>query len=453
MKSGLFKKISAFLLTLIIILPVALPAFSSDADATVYINQDLSELFAAELQNFIGNEESNNYDRTFGTEGEAEAAEYIADRLQAFGYNLGIENRGVEKFTFNYNKAACNSQNVIAFYDCGREGAPTVIIGAHYDNTYGVALNQFDGITKSHGVYDNGVSVAALLTIAYYFNRLNYEKPVCNIEFVFFGSEEPGCYGSRAYLASLSQAERDNVLVMLNLDSISGQNLYMYSDEVKTAYNDFYYSIAEKYGYDFKKIPSLKKTFLYGGTFRNLLYNFPPQNSDNSTFANAGFKTVSFFSGNLKTFSKVGFVESDVYPAVSHTSSDNMETFMAYYGDTYKKNAEAVYMTIIRSLYSDSLIDTVQNASVPGYGFFTSSVTGYVSLFVLFSLAVFAVYIFYGKIKAEAIEKLKSRIPPVGPSGGAASVFGEEYEDAASGNNREDKEDKSVFGDEYENKD
>ena len=406
--------------------------------------KDLAQDASYEMQKFIGDENSNNYNRTFGTEEERNAALYIASRLNVAGYNLDKEDNGIKSFTFYYNNKQFTSQNITAFLKCNAENVPTVVIGAHYDNVYDISL--VNGVTNSHGVYDNGISVGALIALAKYLKN-HVSELKCNVEFVFFGAEEPGCFGSKAYLTSLSDSEKSNLLLMINLDSIGGEYLYIYSDEVRTDYNDFYYSIAEKSGYEFKKIPAIKRTFIYGGNFRNLLYNFAPQNSDNSTFANAGFKTVSFVSGNLSTFKKVGFVESQNYPAIGHSKDDNLETFMSYYKDTYEKNLEAVCATVADSLMSDSLITTVSNAKIPQYNFLTSSVVGYVTLFVFIALSIIATYFYYGKLKKYALSKLNT--PPTQTPSDNCSVFGEEYEKKTEKNN----EDYSVFGEEYENKD
>ncbi|MCE7766624.1 M28 family peptidase, partial [Pseudomonas putida] len=50
------------------------------------------------------------------------------------------------------------------------------------------------------------------------------------LEVVGFGAEEEGLRGSRAYVASLSDSQRANLLGMINLDSlITGDKMYAHA--------------------------------------------------------------------------------------------------------------------------------------------------------------------------------------------------------------------------------
>lgn len=103
------------------------------------------------------------------------------------------------------------SQNVIAEnvtlhdesqpHECG-----VAVMGAHYDS---VANTQAAG--------DNGTGVVSLLIIAE--EILDDPLPVA-VRFVFFGVEEIGLYGSKHYVDTLSDKEREDIIAMLNFDAM-----------------------------------------------------------------------------------------------------------------------------------------------------------------------------------------------------------------------------------------
>ena len=65
------------------------------------------------------------------------------------------------------------------------------------------------GCIAPHGVDDNGSGVAVLLESAL---RMRSVRPPYTIRYVFFGAEETGMNGSRAYVEALSQEEKENLL-------------------------------------------------------------------------------------------------------------------------------------------------------------------------------------------------------------------------------------------------
>lgn len=93
--------------------------------------------------------------------------------------------------------------------------APHIVVGGHLDTVPG-----------SPGANDNASGVAVALELARLAKEAKLRLPVV---FVAFGAEEsivqhkgvlPPKYGSRAYIASLSRAERKAILGVFNLDMI-----------------------------------------------------------------------------------------------------------------------------------------------------------------------------------------------------------------------------------------
>ena len=123
--------------------------------------------------------------RPTGTEAETRAAAWIQDHLTGWGYD-------VQKQPFTYTKSGASkaSQNLVA--ELKGQSDKVILIGAHYDST---------GDKKgSEGATDNGAGVAALLAVA---EALKGQTLPYTVRFAFFGAEENGLNGSKAYATSL----------------------------------------------------------------------------------------------------------------------------------------------------------------------------------------------------------------------------------------------------------
>ncbi len=141
--------------------------------------------------------------REGGTEGERKGAAYISAELEKMGYAPSTV-----KFSLPNGRT---SQNVIA--ELPGTGSRRVILGGHYDTK-----------KPSPGANDNTSGSAALLAIA---AELKDEPLPPTIVFVWFGTEEMidsnkdhHHYGSRAYLKSMTAAEKSATAAMLSVDMI-----------------------------------------------------------------------------------------------------------------------------------------------------------------------------------------------------------------------------------------
>ena len=102
------------------------------------------------------------------------------------------------------------SQNVILRLPGVSE--QTIVVGAHYDGV------MFPGAS------DNASGVALLLESA---SRMLGVDHYYTIEYVFFGAEEVGLAGSYYYISSLTHAEHENILAMVNADVLlEGDGLF-----------------------------------------------------------------------------------------------------------------------------------------------------------------------------------------------------------------------------------
>lgn len=140
--------------------------------------------------------------RAGGSEAEAQAADYLAGRLEEVGFEPVIEEFAVPGGV---------SRNVIARIAGASDSL--VVIGAHYDSK-----------PPSPGANDNASGCAVILEVA----TVLAERPVTpTVEIVFFGSEEiiggdPDAhhFGSRHRMEMMSAAEQAATAGMLSVDMI-----------------------------------------------------------------------------------------------------------------------------------------------------------------------------------------------------------------------------------------
>jgi|GEM_PF-2067416 len=88
----------------------------------------------------------------------------------------------------------------------------TIIVGAHYDSV------------NNNGISDNASGTVVLLESA---QRMLYLDHYYTIVYIFFGAEEVGLYGANYYVTSLTEEERENIVLMINIDVIfDGSTLF-----------------------------------------------------------------------------------------------------------------------------------------------------------------------------------------------------------------------------------
>lgn len=107
------------------------------------------------------------------------------------------------------------SVNVIAETP-GGDPNRTVIIGAHLDS-----------VPEGPGINDNGSGSAGILEIAEVY-AAQHRAPRNKLRFMWYGVEELGLVGSTKYVEDLTQAEKDDILAMLNFDMIGSPNFARY---------------------------------------------------------------------------------------------------------------------------------------------------------------------------------------------------------------------------------
>jgi Zn-dependent M28 family amino/carboxypeptidase len=125
----------------------------------------------------------------------------VAALPTAAGKRLAAERSAVVKLEIVTRKRPSTSQNVIA--DTRPSSSRVLLVGAHLDS-----------VVAGPGINDNGTGVAALLEIARVLRRV---APELSVRFGFWGAEEYGLIGSRAYAA---RAKAREIAGYLNFDML-----------------------------------------------------------------------------------------------------------------------------------------------------------------------------------------------------------------------------------------
>ncbi len=278
------------------------------------------------------------------TQREKDAANYLKEQFINMGLTPYFDDYLQSVVDFDGRK----SQNVVAVKEA--DTSQFVVIGAHYDNV---------GLSNADGASDNGSGVAVLLSLA---NKLKDIELPFSVVFVAFGAEEVGMEGSYNFVYEIAtQAEK--CLLYINLDSIAcGDYCYIYGEDIKTPYVDFFINTYEKSS---SKINTIKNV----STSRNIslitFYDKPYYaqyfSSDSAVFRDAGIPTVAFFSGNLDyAYSYTESAES--VKRVMHTQNDNLHYIESAYGDIYKRNMLSVQNCVLNTLTNDAFYANIVGA-------------------------------------------------------------------------------------------
>jgi aminopeptidase S len=151
--------------------------------------------------------DENGGNRASPGPGYEASVEYVVGVLRAAGYDVSTPTYAV---TVEETRQRVTLRNVVAQTRTGDAGR-VIMAGAHLDS-----------VPEGPGINDNGTGVAALLEIA---TRLGGSPPVANaVRFGFWGSEEVDLNGSTEYVAALSEVDRKNLVLYLNLDMLASPN-------------------------------------------------------------------------------------------------------------------------------------------------------------------------------------------------------------------------------------
>jgi len=223
----------------------------------------------------------------------------IKKRFERLGYtNVRLDSFQINKIYRNVTYYQNWQYNVIASITGSVYPDSICIIGGHYDNI----LKTGDPFTSAPGANDNASGVAAVLEIARVFKTNSFE-PDNTIEFIAFGAEELGLFGSYFY-ADYARINSKKIKLMLNNDMIA------FNPSLNKA--DWSVNIM-----DYDNSHNLRKEAeVISGRFTDLkTYNYNTYNkqSDSYPFFVNGFKALFFISAS-----------SDPY---YHTADDTVDKY------------------------------------------------------------------------------------------------------------------------------
>ena len=344
------------------------------------------------LEKFV----TENPARTTGTQGGQQSAEWIVGQMQDMGFSVVKQEFEAQvSGVAGVSQKTAKTCNIIAT----KGSNPTlkkVVVGAHYDN----ATDLYNGslVSGGEGAMDNGSGVAVVLDLAQKFvdNSLPF-----NVEFVFFGAEELGMVGSNYYVSQLSQKQKDQILLMINVDVVaSGDNLYVWGEDKKTPQANYFADVSQG---KIVKTPANTKVIGVNSGYRP--YYSVCQMSDHMEFLSQGIPVAAFFSGNFNsgTFS---FVENKGKTDVSHTKNDTINYLKSNFGIKFAQNMQTVSDTIYHGVFAnaDDFATQVENAR--DYivdDFWLSLGNASLILLVLIVCAGLFAYSYYKKLQKRAI--------------------------------------------------
>ncbi len=165
------------------------------------------------------------------------------------------------------------TRNVLA--EMGATGSgPLIVVGAHLDS-----------VPEGPGINDNGSGSAAVLEAALWLAREPAEaRP--HLRFAFWGAEERGLVGSRHHVEALSEDERRNIAVYVNLDMVGSPNFVRYVQASAEASRGLADSARREFLANFRE-HDLTIEESTGGRF----------GTDTASFSQKGVPTVGLYTG------------------------------------------------------------------------------------------------------------------------------------------------------------
>jgi Zn-dependent M28 family amino/carboxypeptidase len=260
--------------------------------------------------------------RVAGSPEETKAAEYIAAIFQAIGYTPETQ-----PFTAESDGGTITSANVVAIKN--GDSAQEIIVGAHYDSP-----------KAGLGADDNASGVAVMIEAA---KLVKDASTPYTIRFIAFGAGESGLLGSYAYLNQMSQAEFENIVGMIDLNSlVAGDIPYVLSDEgSQSSVRDWALEWASGNGLNLQ-------------TVRNADLNDPANSkgvSDFAPFRNAGIPFAFFQAANWTLGDKKGRIQVDTRYGEKGVIRNTPDDTLTYLDSTFPGRVDEHLNLYISVLY------------------------------------------------------------------------------------------------------
>ncbi|MGX1883595.1 M28 family metallopeptidase [Streptomyces sp. NPDC055287] len=204
---------------------------------------------------------ANGGNRAHGRPGYKASVDYLKAKLDAAGFTTSVT---------TFTSGGATGYNLIADWP-GGDPNKILMAGAHLDS-----------VSSGPGINDNGSGSAAVLETALAVSRAQL-TPTKHLRFGWWGAEELGLVGSKAYVNSLPTTERAKFSGYLNFDMIGSPNpgYFVYDDDpaIEKTFKDYYAGIG---------VPTEIETEGDG-------------RSDHASFKNVGIPVGGLFTGASRT--------------------------------------------------------------------------------------------------------------------------------------------------------
>ncbi len=243
----------------------------------------------AHLSQFSQIAAANGGNRAHGRAGYKASIDYVKAKLDAAGFTTSVQ---------TFTASGATGYNLIADWP-GGDPNKVLMAGAHLDS-----------VSSGAGINDNGSGSAGVLEAALAVSRAQL-KPDKHLRFGWWGAEELGLIGSKAYVNGLPSTERAKFAGYLNFDMIGSPNpgYFVYDDDptIEKTFKDFYAGLG---------VPTEIETEGDG-------------RSDHTSFKNVGIPVGGLFTGAGRTKSaaqaqKWGGTSGQAFDRCYHSSCDSL---------------------------------------------------------------------------------------------------------------------------------
>jgi len=259
-----------------------------------------------------------------------------------FGRSLATGAGGTVRLAVNAVQGTRSTRNVVA--DTGSDDkGPLIVVGAHLDS-----------VPEGPGMNDNGSGSAAVLEAAL---RLAQEPARGRMRFAFWGAEERGLIGSRHHVASLSEDERRQIAVYVNLDMVGSPNFARFVRSSAATPEGLAAVVRNEFIADFRAhdLPFEQRT---GGRF----------GSDDASFSQKGIATVGLYTGasaqkpesEAKLF---GGTSGRPYDPCYHRACDTIENINR---EVLEQNTRALVRALRAAIASRAHTPVPEAVDLPG---------------------------------------------------------------------------------------
>ena len=314
------------------------------------------------------------------------------------------------------------SQNVEVRFRFGESGK-RVIVGTGYDNPFGTSSDDFIP-SVSTGAIESGTSVATLISLIDWCNQ-NADTLSASLDFdivfVFFGCSAFNSMGARAYIEkSMEPSERLNTLLMVNIDRMGGERLYLYADEAKTEHETFLRQTASEQGVSVWALPD-NMPLIDGMYIDGVYYTHFGMLGDHAPFIEWKIPSAYLFGGYYGGFN-LSDLEVKGQPNLGGTNKDTFGNLLAS-RPAYAEQGSAAAALVLSALQKENFAQVMASsrASAKDYSFWVNPMWAY--------LIVTGLIIAAGIVLVVIVKRLEKKYPYIPQvKRMKIAVFGMEYE-------------------------